>query len=90
MGQFLIPAHELGDAAGLGGVAHRHAVGLHYGAVVHLVGLAQFGRHGHLVVQVGEGAVRVQRAGIQNRLRRLFNLRPLHVGGVGPRKVVIY
>ena len=38
--QFLIAAHELGNAAGLGGIAHGHAVGLHHGAVVLLVGLA--------------------------------------------------
>ena len=60
---FLIEAHEPGDAGGLVGLLDGHVVGARDGGVVGLVGLAELGRHGQLVVEVGEAGVRVDRAG---------------------------
>ena len=86
---FLIQLHQPGHAGSLVGFPHGHAVGGHDGAVVGLMGLPQLRRHGQLVVQVRQAAVRVQRPGVQDGLRRLFDARPLLVGGIGPGEVVV-
>ena len=53
----LIHLHQLRDAGGLGGGLDIEAVGLHDGFVVLLVRLAEFGRHGYFVVEVGKAGV---------------------------------
>ena len=90
--QFLIQPHQQGDAGGFGlpgGVALFDAIGRHDRLVVFLMCLAQFRRHGALVVKIGEGSVRVEGAGVEDGLRGLLDLRPLRVGGRGPGEVVV-
>ena len=62
--QFLIPPHQFGDAACLGGSLDGDAIGFHNGPVVLLMGLAQFRWHGHFVVQIGKAAIWVQVASV--------------------------
>ena len=69
----LVHLKETGDAVGFGGLAGNKAVGLHDSTVVVLMGAAEFGRHGYFVVQIGEAAVRVLGAGIQDSLGGGFN-----------------
>ncbi len=75
--QLLIHLEEAGHALALGHGAHVESVGLHHGTVVVLMGSSQLGRHGQFVVQVGQGGVGVECAGIQYGLCRLFNPLPL-------------
>ena len=51
----LIQFEEAGDAIGFGETFDREAVGVHNGAVVVLMGAAQFGRPGHFVEEVSQG-----------------------------------
>ena len=48
----------------------------HDGAVIALVGGAEFRRHGEFVVKVGKGGVGVFRSGIQNLLHGLLDFHP--------------
>ena len=70
-------------------VPDGEAVSLHDGAVVVLMGFAEFGRHGGFVVQVRKAGIGIQCAGVQNRLRGLFDFRLLRVRGVRLREVVV-
>ena len=67
----LIEREEAGHALALGEAFDGEAVGLHHGAVVLLMGTAQFGGHGHLVVEVGQRAVGIEGAGVEDGLRDL-------------------
>ena len=62
---------------------------MHYGAVVLLVGAAEFGGHGGFVVEVGEAAIRVEGTGVQDGLGRLLDLRPLCLRGIRPGEIVV-
>ena len=87
--QLLIHPHQLRHAACLSGSRHVEPIRLHDGPVVLLVGLAQLGGHGDLVVEVGKGAVRVEGAGVQDGLGGLLDFGFLGVGGGGPGEVVV-
>lgn len=55
-----------------------------------LVSTAQLRWHSYLVVQVGEGAVGVESAGVKDGLRGLLDSGALSVGWGGPGEVVLY
>ena len=85
----LVDLHQFGHAGTLGGGFYIEAIRLHHSAVVILVGLAKLRRHGQLVVQVGQAAVRVEGAGVENGPGGLLDFGLLGVGGVGPGEVVV-
>ena len=87
--QLLIHPHQLRHTAHLGGGGHIKPIRLHDGSVVLLVGLAQLGGHGNFVVEVGQGAIRVEGAGIQDGLGGLLDFGFLSFGGDGPGEVVV-
>lgn len=89
LGQFLVPFHQLGDAGGLGGGFDIEAVGLHDGAVIGLMRLAQLRRHGGLVVEIGEGAIGVQRPRVEDRLRGLLDFGFMRLCWIWPWEVVV-
>ena len=90
MCQLLVHLEKACHAVALGEVARDgESVGFHHGAVVLLVGTAQLGRHGHLVVEVGQRAVGIEGAGIEDGLRRLLYLCLLRIRGRGPGEVVV-
>ena len=90
MCQLFVHLEEACHAVALGEVARGgEAIGLHHGAVVLLVGTAQLGRHGHLIVEVGQGAVGIEGAGIEDGLRRLLYLGLLRLAHLGPGEVVV-
>lgn len=65
----LIHFHQFGHAgalAGTGGAAFYKTIGIHHSAVIGLVRLAQFRRHGQFIVKVCQAAVRVERTGIED------------------------
>ena len=64
---FLISSHQLRYAARLCRGGDVKPIGSHDCLVVVLVGLSQLRGHGHLVIQIGEGAVRIQRSGIKKQ-----------------------
>ena len=72
----LIHFHQFGNAgtlSGTGGAAFYKTIGIHYSAVIGLVRLAQFRRHGQFIVKVCQAAVRVERTGIEDSLRSLLD-----------------
>lgn len=70
---------------GEGGFA---VAGVH-GAVEGLVGFDQCGRHRERVVEIGEGALRELRAGIQHGLGGGLDFFTLRVAGLRPWEIVI-
>lgn len=73
---FWVEFHQLGHTgafAGSGSSALGESVSVHNGAVISLMGFAEFRRHGQFIIQVGKAAVRVKSACVQNRLRGLFD-----------------
>ena len=62
---------------------------LHDGLVVGLVGAAQLHGHGDFIVEVGEGAIGVERADVEDGLGGALNGGLLGVGGGGPGEVVV-
>ena len=64
--QPLIHLEEAGDAIGFGETFDREAVGGHDGAVVVLMGAAQFGGHKCFVVEVSQGTVGIEGAGVED------------------------
>lgn len=63
--------HQEGDAVRYGSGLHVQPVRFHDRLIVQLMGFTQLREHGQQVVEVGEGTVGIERAGIQNPLRRL-------------------
>lgn len=87
---FLIQLHQIRYAGGFGGEGvPGFGVGFPYGFVVCLVGFAQVGGHGKLVVEVGEAGFGVALTGGEDRPGGLFDLYFLFGGGVGPGEVVV-
>ena len=70
--QFLVHLEEAGNDVGFRGV-FGEAVCLQDGGIVGAVGLAEFGRHRHLIIEVCETAVRIEGTGIKNSLGGLLN-----------------
>ena len=88
----LIHFHQLGNAgalAGAGGAAFYKTIGIHHSAVIGLVRLAQFRRHGQFIVKVCQAAVRVERTGIKDSLRGLLDFLLLLFSWGRPREIVI-
>lgn len=89
---FWVEFHQLGHTgafAGSGSSALGESVSVHNGAVISLMGFAEFRRHGQFIIQVGKAAVRVKSACVQNRLRGLFDFGFLLFGWCRPREVVV-
>ena len=89
---FLVEFHKLGHTgafAGSCGSSFYESVSVHNGAVVGLMGFAEFRRHGQFIIQVGKAAVRVKSACVQNRLCGLFDFGFLLFGWCRPREVVV-
>ena len=84
-----IHLHQSCHAVALGFDAAPEAIGLHDGLVVGLVGAAQLHGHGDFIVEVGQGAIGVERTGIQDGLGGVLNGGLLGVGGRGPGEVVV-
>ena len=60
---FWVEFHQLGHTgafAGSGSSALGESVSVHNGAVISLMGFAEFRRHGQFIIQVGKAAVRVK------------------------------
>lgn len=77
------------DAFAVGGEG-LGAVAAFYGAIEALVGLDEFGGHEEWVVELGEGGVGVEGAGVEDGLGEFFDFGVLGGGGVlGPRVVVV-
>ena len=66
--QLLIHPHQLRNALGFCVQPAPESVGLHDGFVVLLVGFAEFGGHSDLIIEVGKGAIGVQRPCIEDGL----------------------
>ncbi len=87
--QLLIHPHEFCHAACLGHGFDVESVGSHDGSIVALVGLAELGGHGGLVVEIGKAGFRELGPCIQNSLGRLLDLSLLCFRGCGPREIII-
>ena len=85
--EFAVLLEEEGDALGV--VRELAAVGFLDGAVQLAVGCYQLGRHGEWVVEVGQAAVRVLGAGIQNSLGQLRDLLLLRLRAFRLGEVVV-
>ena len=72
-GQCLIPLKQFCHAVGFGGLSGNETVRTHNGTVVLLMGVAEFGRHSHFIIEISKAAVRILSSCIQNGLGGLLN-----------------
>ena len=87
--EFLVQFEEFGYAVGFGHCTPVEAISVHYGLVVFLMGLAEFGRHCQFVIEVGKGAVGIFGTGIEDGLGCLLDSGFLGLGRCRPREVVV-
>ena len=88
--QPLIHLHQLRHALAFGVELAPETVSLHDGTVVCLMSLAEFGRHREFIVEVGKGAIRIERTSVKDSLCGFLYLCFLFGGGIAPRKIIIY
>lgn len=87
--QRLVYLHQFRHVSRFGVQPAPEAVSLHHGLVVVLVSLTQLRWHGGFIVEACEAGIRVEGAGIENRLGGLLDHGLLLASWSGPEEVVI-
>ena len=88
-GKLLVQLHQFGDTFGFGVEMSPEAVGFHDCSVVGLMSLAQFWRHEHLVIEVGQVGVWIFGSGIKYALGGFFDFGSLGIRWRAPWEIVV-